>query len=192
MGLIDIFGWMFLGGAAISNSIEKQSRTLNDIEKTKQNGDKCYVDYTGSRIVDRSLETDEIVQFRINCGHRQKVGIKTGKIYQDFTQEKIDKENEELRLAGKLFHYESTKNMRRWLVNGNAVKVKVENLTGMAFETKKYSLSNGRVIYKMYYLDTENRIPSSNISDHGKEISESEYKLYSINDYDNLAYRPLN
>ena len=190
MGFMDVLGFLFYGGASIVNSADKHLRTDHDIQMSKDKGRKSYYDYTGKRIVERTFDTNEIVQLKISHGHRQKVGIKTGYVYQDYTQEKIDKENENLKREGKKFHYESTKSMGKWFVNGSAVKIKVENSTGKPFETSRFRHNDGKVVFIRYYLDLNASDPMADFST-AKKMDYEEAKLYMVNEFDNNSYELL-
>ena len=153
----EFIGALIWGGAKASDWIKKEQMTNDDVDKSLARGSKTYTDYHGNgggRIIERAFETNEITRFEIdNYGHRRQVGIKTGRVYQDYTQEKIDQKNEELRKQGKKFHFESGKKFG-WSEGGSAIMIKVENDTGLPFATL-YGHPYGRPEYwtKHYFKD---------------------------------------
>lgn len=188
--ILEILGVLFGGGAAMYDLFSKTSMTEKLKKEGINNGKKTYTDFNNPRNVRRSVQTNEICTFQINYGHRQMVGVKTHKVYQDFTQEKLDAKNAELRRAGKKFYY---KDFTQWTLNGHALRMRVETATGKPYEIACIKTKEGRKYTKRYYDMNSKYLPNSLGSEtiwltkeEGLPLCESE------NEFEKYSYREVN
>lgn len=164
MGFLSTLAFIVCGCAVFKEDFKKGAMTTEDKQKSIQKGRATYTDYRGNsngRIVSRAISTNEITTFTINNGHRQEVGVKTGRIYSDSTQKKIDEKNDELKRLGKKFYY---KEFHRWKYDGKPCKLKVETETGKPYRIVYCSFVSGEKKWcKTYYNtdDTVKYIPST-------------------------------
>lgn len=189
---LEFFGATVAAAIKIFDWTSKEKMTSDDKSKSTMSGSKVYMDYHGNRNgkpVYRSFETNEICIFVNEKNHRMMVGVNTKRIYQDLTQDKLDKENAELAAQGKKFHYVSS--MRwGWTSYEDYVKVRVENDTGLPFTVRCYDRKDGKHWVK-YYLEKQGcHSVATPLFDNGTPLTYDEMMSYCKYEGEN-DYTPL-
>ena len=156
-----------LGGIVAGDEIRKGQVTQDNRSTAINSGKRFYYDGNNKQ---RSTETNEICIMVNEDGFLRMVGVNTGRVYQDITMEKTQKENEQLRSLGKKFHYEY---FHQWSINGKVCKLPVENATGRPFDIGW--VKGG---YYMSYYNMNSKITPSTEFGSSRSLSSEEAQYY--------------
>ena len=118
--MFGILATMFLGSCVAGSSLNDLYTTKEKKDESIKNGEAYYFDASGRM---RSVVTNEICMMDYvgvrNNGHTVLTGCKTGRVYYDYTLEKMQKANEKAKAEGKKFVYKEYKNIHPRGKGGN-------------------------------------------------------------------------
>ena len=101
--LFDIFAAIGFIGYSIVSACNEGGRLTDAMDEAREKGSYYYYDPKGKQ---RSLTNREpIFLTHDHRNHRVDMGVKTKRIYADFTQQKADKANEKLKEQGKKWRW---------------------------------------------------------------------------------------
>lgn len=159
MGILGFIATTICCGATIKNDFDKERLTRESKTRSIKNKWTTYSDYRKNHIKERAVSTNEPTTFQINNGHKQIVGLKTGRIYFDNEQNVLDGQNAKLKRDGKKFFY---KEFPQYTHNGMPKKLKVEIDTGKAYCIGYCGKINGKEMWhKIYYNTSTDFFPST-------------------------------
>lgn len=166
------------GGIVFVEDVKKSQTTDYNRSVAREKKEPIYWDGNNKR---RSTETNEIVCWENHTGHTQYVGVKTGRVYRDESQEKLDELNYELYKQGKKFMWMEYPQWK--LGNGHRERMHYDFEKGLPYIVKRFShgyplISKEKDDFYIYYItDMNTTVPTPDYNT-GRKLSHEEEDYY--------------
>ena len=133
--MLDILIMLGLGAYVLGDTCVGMSKTTESRREAQARGKKIYMD---NKHRFRSVDTNEICTRSqgLYGWHDGWYGYNTKHLYEDYSQTQADELNEEVRKAGKKYHYREYSALNH--VAEHSVWYPVDNETGRPFEVRAY------------------------------------------------------
>lgn len=180
--VFDLIVSLIAGGALIKDTCMRGQTTANNRFTAENSGKKWY--YDGDHKM-RATDTNEILSYQYHTGHGRLVGVRTGRVYEDKAQNKIDALNMRLKEKGKTkFIYKDYPQWREKSGSRVLIRFDVE-------KKRPYMICGESLIYyqssikqyvkpRMAYIDMKKSkySPSIDFSTQ-RELTEEEFEMYT-------------
>lgn len=174
--LLDILVAILAGGAIIKEDCSRGNTTSVNRSKAIKENKPYYIDGFNKT---RSTETNEIISVHYTGleGHTQYKGVKTGKIYYDPDQEKINKMNQMLNGKHKKFIYVD---YPQWKRGGKRILLRYDLQRHMPFMTsvQRPMFPDYKEKYKIGYITNMNSVMPSVDYNTIRKLDDGEIEKY--------------